>query len=111
MKGILALNVIAVLVAAHLGFIRPLFTDLEVRARYVELDRAGVINASALATFHPSYGFDTDEMAHRETVPRFVARPALDRERFNAILLVVVGTVNSAVAVAAIRKGFRHPEA
>ena len=99
MKALLALNTIALLAALYLAFVSPTFADLAVSLRYVELDRAGAINEEVLANpaiFHPSYGFSENQ---RNTVPRFVARPALDGQRFNAFLLLGLALVNLAVVL------------
>jgi hypothetical protein len=101
-KAVLIINIVGAIVAAFFGFVAVLFTELDVTRNYVELDRAGVINTPALKSFHPSHGFCTDEMAHRSTVPRFIAGPALDREQSNAVLMLLLALANVTVAIVAM---------
>jgi len=67
---------------AAIGFaaaiwIVPLFTTLHARMAFTELDRAGVINANALSSFHPSRGFGTAAtMQYRTAIPDFICASA-----------------------------------
>jgi hypothetical protein len=103
MKAIVVLNVIVAFLAVCLIFYGIIFVDLDVRSRYVQLDRTGVINVSALSKFHPSYGFSADD--HRITVPRYIAGPALDQQMRSAILLLGLALTNIAIAVVSRRRG------
>lgn len=76
----------------------PIQTDLTVRVNFTELDRAGVINPAALQKFHASYGFTSPDLGYRNTVPRYVAGPALQAERRNAVLGLVITGLNSLIA-------------
>ncbi len=99
MKALLVLNTVTLLSAVYLAVLQPMRTDLDVRMRYVQLDRAGAINREVLANpaiFQPSYGFSDDV---RNTVPRYIARPALDGQRFNAFFLVGLASINVAIVV------------
>jgi hypothetical protein len=105
MKALLTLNVIAVLIAVYVAFVQPVFTDLSVCMRYVELDRAGAINDAVLndsALFHPSYGFGSGK--NRGAVPRYIAEPALDHERINARLLLLLTAVNTVLALVTVMR-------
>ncbi len=99
-KVFLVVNCLATLGFAFLLLIQPLSTDLDVRGRYTQLDREGVINQDALAKFHPSYGFTAAN--HRNSVPRYIAGPALRALRANAEIGLAVAATNLAVAVWAL---------
>lgn len=60
-------------------------------ARYTELDRAGVINESALADFATSYGFSTNA---RRNVPLYIASPALNQSRATAQAIAGAALLN-----------------
>jgi hypothetical protein len=111
-KALLVLNAGAVLGAVYLSVVQPFFTGVDVGMRYVELDRAGVINHTVLddpAIFHPSYGFSTDD---RGAVPRYIAQSALHGQRFNAFVLLGLALANVAIAaVFAKKSGPRHQNA
>ena len=99
MKTLLLLNIIALLAAVYLAILQPIFTDVDIRMRYVQLDRAGaiVVNREVLTTFHPSYGFSEDD--ERNTVPGYIAQPAFARQKFNAFLMLGLALVNVAVVL------------
>jgi hypothetical protein len=80
---------------------------LDVRRNYVELDREGAVNNAILGdptVFHPSCGFSKDFGHNRNAVPRFIAGPAIDRQRFNALLLLTLALTNSTIAFMAVRR-------
>lgn len=87
----LIVNVLLIIVSVLLMTL--LFTDLDVRGRFTQLDRAGVINEQALEQFHPSYGFKKGHI--RNTVPRYIAGPALDAAHNNAFFAAFVALVNA----------------
>jgi hypothetical protein len=97
MKALLLLNAVALLAAGYLATLQPMLTDLDVKMRYIQLDRAGAINQEVLTTFHPNYGFSRDKQ--RNTVPQYIAQPALDGQRFNAFILLGLASLNVAVIV------------
>lgn len=84
--GVMAMVNLVGVVGFAIGFGRTFFTDVEVRGRFVQLDREGVISANALEAFDRSYGFSTADMGYRDSVPRYIAGPALAAERRNALL-------------------------
>ena len=94
MKAVLWINVIAILQFGYLLFVDSLMVDLDVRMRFTELDRAGVINAEALKDCHGSYGFSDI----RNGVPRYVAEPALKAQRQAAATGLVLAVVNAFLA-------------
>ena len=99
MKALLVLNAVALLAAVYLSVLQPVLTDVNVRMRYTQLDRARAINHTVLedpSIFHPDYGFSAND---RNTVPRYIAQPALDGQRLNAFLLLALAFVNVAIAV------------
>ncbi len=103
MKSILTLNVIAAVLAVCLVLVRTFFVDLNVRMRYVQLDRAGAINDSVLDTkFHPSYRFGAGD--NRNAVPRYIAGPALDQQQYNAFLLLLLALINAVIALCSMRR-------
>jgi hypothetical protein len=102
MKIMIIFNAIALLVFGLLWIVRPNLTDLGVRGRYVELDRAGVINEGALHQFHPDREFFPNS---RNGVPRYIAGPALEAERENAFAaMLAVGLNLFAASLISIRK-------
>lgn len=84
-------NCVAVVGFLFLYFLYPM-AEVGVRMKYAELDRAGVINANALQHFHPDHGFTPDN--HRNSVPRYIAGPALSRLKTNAIFGLAVASGN-----------------
>ena len=65
MKALLVLNAVALLAAVYLSVLQPVLTDVNVRMRYTQLDRAGAINHTVLedpSIFHPNYGFSVMEV-------------------------------------------------
>ena len=98
-KLLLVLNSVTLLAAVYLAVFQPLLTDVDVRTRYIQLDRAGAIaiNQEVLTDFHPGYRFS--DGGERNTVPRYIAQPALAKQRFNAFLLLGLALVNATVIV------------
>jgi hypothetical protein len=96
-KILLAVNAVALIGFLIAAGIVPLFTDLDVRMRFTQLDRAGVINNDALDQFDPSYKFQ-EGAGYRATVPRFLAGTSLQRERMNAICGAIASAINCACA-------------
>ncbi len=105
MKILLVVNCLAILGFAFLFLVQPLLTDLSVRGRYTELDRAGVINEDALAEFHPSYGFAPGN--YRNSVPRYIAGDALRAERTNGGIGLALACTNVALGVWVLLAGRR----
>lgn len=99
-KVLLIVNSLGLLGFAFLLFVQPVFTDVQVRMNWTQLDREGVSNEDALAKFHPSYGF-TSEL-HRNPVPRYIAQPALGAQTANAGIGLVVAGVNPGLALWAL---------
>ncbi len=106
-KVILVVNVLAILGFAFLLFVQPIFTELDVGMNYTQLDRAGVINADALAAFHPGYGFSAAN--HRHSVPRYVAGPALRAQQATAGIGFAIACLNLVVSAAAAWVARRGP--
>ena len=90
-RMLLILNTVSLLGFLGLFVVRPLFIDLDVRMNYTQLDRAGVINESALSQFHSSYGFSDSP---RNSVPRYIAGAALAAEKLNAFFGICLAGVN-----------------
>lgn len=90
----------------------PIRTDLDVRANFMQLDRAGVVNQAALQKFHASFGFSSPDLGYRNTVPRYVAGSALWAERRNAAFGIAITALNSLVAGGAwlwLRRSIGNP--
>ncbi|MEI8195389.1 MAG: hypothetical protein WCI73_05720, partial [Phycisphaerae bacterium] len=79
--GFALINTGATLLFAILLFVVPEFSKLDTRIKFTELDRAGVVNASAFKQFHKSYGFgDSLTLEYRSTVPVYIAKSPLEAE-------------------------------
>lgn len=103
-------NIVAVLMFAVLLFVVPMFSQLETRVRFTELDRAGVVNPPALKQFHPSYGFgDITTLEYRRTVPDYVAASPLAAQRENALLGFLITLANALVWLVLWRKSRPAP--
>ena len=96
MKYLILLNVLAFALFLALRVVVPVFTAASVGMRYVELDRAGVINETALSEFDASFGFRENP---RYTVPRYIGGPALSAETRNALLGAICSGANLLAAV------------
>ena len=111
LKVIFLINVLALIVFLGLFFFVPIYTDINVRMNFTQLDRAGVINEQALKQFHPSYGLTEDNI--RNTVPRYSARDALLKEKRNALFGICLASFNILVSGGVwiyLRKGYRGDE-
>jgi hypothetical protein len=92
------INAVAVVAFVILLFFAPVASELSARARFTELDRAGVINAQALKQFHPSYRFgNVALLEYRRNVPAYLVASAVNVQSFNAALGLVVASINSIV--------------
>ena len=89
-------NSVALFIFSYLLVYSSMFTDLDVRMKFTALDRAGVINEEALGAFDTSFGFAQGYI--RNSVPRFIAGPALEKERRNALAGVCLAFINAFVA-------------
>lgn len=98
-------NIAAMLLFAALLFVVPMFSQLETRIRFTELDRAGVVNPPALKQLHASYGFgDITMLEYRRTVPDYVAASPLAAQRANALVGLLVTMTNAVVWLVLWRK-------
>ena len=93
MKAMATINTLFLLVGLYLLFIQPVKTDLDVRIKYVSLDRAGLINEGKRIEVEWSFG-----VPNRNNVPRFIAAPALHAEARNASIFVILALVNVLMA-------------
>ena len=89
------LNGMALVLFVLLLTLGSAWTDLGVRMNFVQLDRANVINVKALGQFHASYGFSGENLEYRNSVPRYIAGPALSAAQTNAGLGSVVAACNA----------------
>jgi hypothetical protein len=91
-------NIAAGLLFAILLFLGPAGSQLDARMRFTELDRAGVVNPSALKQFHPDRGFgDIAVLEYRRTVPDYIASSALAAQQFNAGLGLLITFGNAII--------------
>lgn len=103
--GGVVVNAALVLGSLWLLAVGAFMADVQMRSRFTQLDRAGVINEAALDQFHPSYGFKSGHV--RNVVPRFIAGPVLEEAKRNASLLFLLASANLVLwvgALVAIRK-------
>ena len=103
-KCILAANLAAMIGFALLFSILPIWTEVQVKMKYVNLDRAGVIDANALAKFHPSYDFTKNP---RIVVPLYIAGPALDAQSSSALGGFILALTNVVLTVWVLLKDRR----
>jgi len=89
-------NIVALLACSYMFARALIFTNVDVRMNFVMLDRAGVINEEPLKEFNPSYGFAEGHI--RNSVPLFIAGPALDNEKRNALAGVFFAFFNTTIA-------------
>jgi len=89
-------NAAALALFVLLFLLQPLDVDLAIRINFTQLDRAEAINQQALKTFDPSHKFgNIDALEYRETVPIFIAGPAIAQMQFLASIGILVTGLNS----------------
>jgi hypothetical protein len=95
LRLMMALNLMAVLlfVIAFMGL--PVTSTFDARIKFMELDRAGVINTEALRQFHPDRGFGgIDNLEYRATLPAWIAGGSLSNLRMITAFGAIIAFTN-----------------